>query len=62
MVGVAAWLAVAAIVGVLIGLTVRQREKQVPREDHDSLFLDTLNDDQRRAGGTVAHRRRPSVS
>jgi hypothetical protein len=62
MIGVAAWLAVAAIVGVLIGLTVRQREKQVPREDHDSPWLDAVHDDPRCAGGGVARRRRPSVS
>lgn len=32
VVGVAAWLAVAGVVGVLIGRTVRQRDRQVPRE------------------------------
>jgi hypothetical protein len=61
MVGVAAWLAVAALVGVLIGLTVRQREAQVPRDDHDSPLLDAIHDDPRCAGRRFARRRRPSV-
>jgi hypothetical protein len=30
VVGVTAWLAVAAIVGVLIGRMIRQRDRQVP--------------------------------
>jgi hypothetical protein len=30
VVGVAAWMAVAALVGVLIGRMIRQRDRQVP--------------------------------
>jgi hypothetical protein len=31
VVGVAAWMVVAAIVGVLIGRMIRQRDRQVPK-------------------------------
>ena len=30
VIGVAAWMAVAAVVGVLIGRMIRQRDRQVP--------------------------------
>ena len=32
VVGVAAWMVVAALVGVLIGRTIRARETQIPRD------------------------------
>jgi hypothetical protein len=34
-VGVAVWIAVAALVAVLLGRTVRHRDRQVPRDDAD---------------------------
>jgi hypothetical protein len=30
---VMAWLVVAVVVGVLVGRTIRQRDRQIPRED-----------------------------
>lgn len=63
MVGVAAWLAVAAIVGALIGLTVRQRDLQVPREEHESQWRDAAGSDEPQcAARRLASRRRPSIT
>jgi hypothetical protein len=36
IIGVAAWLVVAAIVGVIIGRSIRQRDAHVPFDDVDS--------------------------
>ncbi len=33
LIGVAIWLVVATVVGVLIGRMLRQRDRQVPRDD-----------------------------